>query len=229
MEARERLIVALDYSNLDQARELVMKLDGLVSFYKVGWDLFLAGGVPFVMELFAHGNRVFLDLKMDDIPETVRRAVKQLHHCGAHFFTLQGDHETFEAAKKGRGKSPYPAAFLYVPVLSSRLENGYDLEARQELERMVEGGIEGVVASGRMVGLIREYFCHKKDLIIVAPGIRQKGQQYDDHRRSLTPSEALRAGADYIVMGRPIRDAKDPLKAAQGVVREMKGALDKKK
>ena len=228
MEAKERLIVALDYADTAEARELTLKLDGLVSFYKVGWDLFLAGGVPFVQELFSHGNRVFLDLKMDDIPETVKRAVKQLHHCGAHFFTLQGDHETFEAALAGRGTAPYPKAFLYVPVLSSRLEDGFDLEARQELETMVQGGIEGVVASGRMVGLIREYFnLARQNLIIVAPGIRQPGQSYNDHRRSLTPTQAIRAGADYLVMGRPIRDAEDPRKVAEAVIAEMADALER--
>lgn len=228
MEARDRLIVALDYADTAEARELTIKLDGVVSFYKIGWDLFLAGGVPFVQELFSHGNKVFLDLKMDDIPETVKRAVRQLHHCGAHFFTLQGDHETFEAAKAGRNGAPFPKNFLYVPVLSSRHEDGFDLEARQELETMVQGGIEGVVASGRMVGLIREYFSMvRKDLIIVAPGIRQAGQAYHDHRRSLTPSEAVRAGADYLVMGRPIRDAKDPRKVAEAVIAEMAVALER--
>lgn len=228
MEARERLIVALDYADTAEARELTATLDGIVSFYKVGWDLFLAGGVPFVQELFSHGNRVFLDLKMDDIPETVKRAVHQLHHCGAHFFTLQGDHETFEAAKAGRNGAPFPKNFLYVPVLSSRHEDGFDLQARQELETMVQGGIEGVVASGRMVGLIREYFnLARKDLIIVAPGIRQAGQAYNDHRRSLTPSAAVRAGADYLVMGRPIRDAKDPRKVAEAVIAEMRTALER--
>jgi len=228
MEAKDRLIVALDYADTMEARELVLKLDGLVSFYKVGWDLFLAGGVPFVQELFAHGNRVFLDLKMDDIPETVKRAVRQLHHCGAHFFTLQGDHETFQAAIAGRNGAPFPKNFLYVPVLSSRLDDGFDLEARQELETMVREGIEGVVASGRMVGLIREYFIYsRKNLIIVAPGIRQAGQSYNDHRRSLTPSEAVRAGADYLVMGRPIRDAKDPRKVAEAVIDEIAVALDR--
>jgi orotidine-5'-phosphate decarboxylase len=228
MEARDRLIVALDYADTAEARELTIKLDGVVSFYKVGWDLFLSGGVPFVQELFSHGNRVFLDLKMDDIPETVKRAVHQLHHCGAHFFTLQGDHETFEAAKAGRNGAPFPRNFLYVPVLSSRLVDGFDLEARQELELMVQGGIEGVVASGKMVGLIREYFnLARKDLIIVAPGIRQSGQSYNDHRRSLTPSAAVRAGADYLVMGRPIRDAKDPRKVAEAVIEEMRTALER--
>ena len=228
MEAKDRLIVALDCADPTEARELVMKLDGIVSFYKVGWDLFLAGGIPFVQELYSHGNRIFLDLKMDDIPETVKRAVQQLHHCGAHFFSLQGNHETFLAAKEGRGISPYPKAFLYVPVLSSRHEDGFDLQARQELETMVQGGIEGVVASGRMVGLIREYFIYsRKDLIIVAPGIRQAGQAYNDHRRSLTPSAAVRAGADYLVMGRPIRDAKDPRKVAEAVIAEMQSALER--
>ena len=226
METKDRLIVALDFADPAAARELTMKLAGVVSFYKVGWDLFLAGGIPFVQELFAHGNKVFLDLKMDDIPETVKRAVRQLHHCGAHFFTLQGDHETFQAAKAGRGTAPYPTAFLFVPVLSSRLEGTFDLDARKELEIMVEGGIEGVVASGRMVGLIREYFIYsRKDLIIVAPGIRQTGQSYNDHRRSLTPSQALKAGADYLVVGRPIRDAKDPRKATEAILTEMQVTL----
>lgn len=225
MEPRNRLIVALDVSETYEARRIVSDLKGVTSFYKVGWDLFLAGGLPFVQELYALGNKVFLDLKMDDIPETVRRAVEQLHHCAAEFFTLQGDHETFEAAKEARGNSAFPRAFLYVPVLSSRMENGYDLEARRELEIMVNNGLEGVVASGKMVGLIREYF-RFKNITIVSPGIRQSGQEYHDHRRSLTPTAALKAGADYIVVGRPIRDAKDRRGAAETIIEEIEQALD---
>jgi len=223
MKAKERLIVSLDFPTAHEARELVFSLDSLISFYKVGWELFLSndGGLPFIEELKGRGKKVFFDLKMDDIPETVSRAVRQLSRCGADFFTLQGDLETYKAALKGRGNRKFPAKFLYVPTLSSRMgAESYDLAARQELETLIETGLDGVVASGRTVGLIRQYFRYKK-IIIVAPGIRQSGQQYDDHREFLTPFQAIQNGADYIVVGRPIRDSKDPVAVAKAIINEI--------
>lgn len=224
MNINERLIVALDESDLHRARGLVKKLGNTVSFYKVGWELFFSGGLPFLTELKDQGNRVFLDLKMDDIPETVQRSLHSIRGADIDFFTLQGDLSTYEAACAGRGDNGHPSSFLYVPVLSSRYEDAFDLSAKCELEKMVEAGIDGVVASGKMISLIRAYFNFRKELTIVAPGIRLKGQSYDDHRRSMTPRQALCAGADYLVVGRPIRDARSPLRAAEEVLEDMSEA-----
>jgi orotidine-5'-phosphate decarboxylase len=226
MESKERLIVSLDFPTAHEARELVFSLGPLVSFYKVGWELFLSndGGLPFVEELKGRGKKVFLDLKMDDIPETVTRAVRKLGRCGADFFTLQGDLETYKAALKGRGRGKHPVNFLYVPILSSRMgTHAYDLAARQELEALIEAGLDGVVASGRTVGLIRQYFRYKK-LIIVAPGVRQTGQAYNDHREFMSPFRAIETGADYIVVGRPIRDSKNPLAVVESIINEIEDA-----
>jgi orotidine-5'-phosphate decarboxylase len=225
MNPKKQLIVALDYSSPTVARDLVWKLGDNVIFYKVGWELFLGGGMAFIQELCVSGKRVFLDLKMDDIPETVKRSIKPLRHSGVSFFSLQGDLRTFRAAKLGRSDASFPTSFLYVPVLSSRMGDNFDLDAKMELEIMVKEGIEGVVASGKMVSLIREYFQFNQDLIIVTPGIRQSGQSYDDHRHSMTPTQALQAGATYLVVGRPIRDASDPLEATKSILDEMEAAL----
>ena len=218
MKTEDRLIVALDEPSTRRARNLVKKLGDTVSFYKVGWELYLSGGMRFIKELRQRGKRIFLDLKMDDIPETVKRATGVLPN-DIEFFTLQGDYATYEAAREGCVEGG--PKFLYVPVLSSRYEEAYTLDAKAELEKMVQNGLDGVIASGKMIGLIRSYFNYYPNLTIVAPGIRREGESYHDHRRSMTPRQALAAGATYLVIGRPIRDAKDPLRAAEGVLEEM--------
>ena len=217
----DRLIVALDYTDLDAARKLIIKLDDLVSFYKVGWATFMTGGIAFVQELRDRGKKVFLDLKMDDIPEQVRMTVEAISRLEVEFFTLQGDYETFQAAKEGRGTNPYPRAFLHVPLISSRLANPYDVEARREFERMVSDGIDGLVASGNMISMTRGYFGSNPNLVIVAPGIRRRGQEYHDHRRHMQPQQALKAGANHLVVGRSIRTARDPREEVLNILDEI--------
>jgi orotidine-5'-phosphate decarboxylase len=237
---RERLIVALDVPSLVEARRYVQELEGIVWFYKIGLELFLAVNAGFIEELRARNCRIFLDLKMNDIDETVRRAVSLAADLGVDFLTILGNHATAHAAVLGRDDRPMK--ILTVPLLSSWGEK--DL---QELGLLSVGvgeptrfhslddyvlwrsdmamaqGCDGLIASGKFVGILRHRF--GANALIVSPGVRPAGQKAHEHQRSLTPSEAIQAGADYLVVGRPVRDAANRRNAAQGIQDEIAAAL----
>jgi len=232
LNARERLIVALDCPSQDMARSLVRTLGDEVIFYKVGWQLFLQGGLGFVRELQESGKDVFLDLKMDDIEETIESAVREISGL-AKFLTIHGNGATARAACAGRGNSTLPK-LLSVTLLSSLdqadLQDLFGGEAPKlndyvlfRAGKALESGCEGVIASGQTIKLIRDKF--GDDPIIVSPGIRPIGSSTDDHKRSLTPSEALLNGADCLVIGRPIHSHPDPKEAVQVILAEMESAL----
>ena len=210
MKPEERLIVALDVDNRIEALELVDELGDTVSFYKIGWQLFMKEGFSAITAIAFLNKKVFLDLKLDDIPNTVQAAVNNIM-WNPDFFSLQGDLDTYQAAKAGKPN----IKFLSVPSLSSQRKEGFNLEHISEMD--------GVVASGPAVGSIR-IAC--PDVIIVTPGIRRSGDPKDDHRRALTPTQAIEAGSDYIVVGRPIRNASDPKKEAESIIQEIKDAIN---
>ena len=228
-EINERLIVALDVPAAAEARKLVVELKGLVSFFKVGMELQLAAGPDFVRQLVAEGKKVFLDSKFLDVPETVKRAVAQAVRLGTRFLTVHEGGKTVQAAvEASRGST---LQILAVTVLTS-----FDAAAVRDLgypcspeelvlrraKKAMDAGCHGVVASGLEARKIRE-LCGDR-LFIVSPGIRPAGTSTDDHQRSSTPANAIRAGADYLVVGRPIRDAADPRKAARDILEEMEAA-----
>ena len=221
-----RLIVALDVDERGQALRLVDRLGDAVAFYKVGWQLFIGEGFPFVRELKDRGKRVFLDLKMDDIEATVRAAVGNLKES-ADFLTIHGTAATVRAARAGRGDRGHPR-FLMVTALSSidtsDVRNAFanpaldvDDYATAKAGDALDAGCDGLIASGRSVRRLRSAF-PERDFVVVAPGIRPEGAGADDHKRSLTPLEAVRDGADYLVVGRPIRDAPDPAASAARII-----------
>ncbi len=234
-----RLIVALDVDGRDEALRLVDRIGGAVGFYKVGWQLFVGAGLAFVRELAdQHGKRVFLDLKMDDIGATVRAAVANLG-AAADLFTLQGGAATVRAALAGRGERARPR-FLSVTALSSLDASdvrdapagdgrgaGIDIDdyAVRRGEAALDAGCDGLIASGGSVRRLRAAF-PERGFLIVVPGIRPEGDGADDHKRSLTPGEAIRAGADYLVVGRPVRNAPDPADRAARIVEEIARAAD---
>lgn len=238
-----RLIVALDVDGRDEALRLVDRIGDPVGFYKVGWQLFVGAGPAFVRELAdRHGKRVFLDLKMDDIGATVRAAVANLG-AGADLFTLQGGAATVRAAIAGRGERARPK-FLSVTALSSLDASdvryapagdgcgpgaGIDIDiddyAVLRGEAALDAGCDGLIASGGSVRRLRAAF-PERGFLIVVPGIRPEGDGTDDHKRSLTPGEAIRAGADYLVVGRPVRNAPDPADRAARIVEEIARAAD---
>jgi len=167
-------------------------------------------GFSIVTAIVFLNKKVFLDLKLDDIPNTVQAALNNVM-WSVDFFSLQGDRDTYQAAKAGNSN----IKFLSVPSLSSRRKEGFNLEHINEMD--------GVVASGPAVGSIR-IAC--PDITIVTPGIRRSEDPKNDHRRALTPTEAIEAGSDYIVVGRPIRNASNPKKEAKSIIQEIR-SVDK--
>jgi orotidine-5'-phosphate decarboxylase len=228
--AREKLIVALDYWNIDDAIRLVENLGDEVSFYKVGLGLQLAGGDRLAEKLIAQGKRVFLDYKYLDIEETIRTAVKRAAEFGVDFLTVHGVGGILRAAAEGRGGSRLK--ILCVTVLTSMdagdvKEMGFQCNVEElvlaRAKKALDAGIDGVIASAREAAEIRNATSGK--LMIVTPGIRPQDSSTDDQKRVATPGAAIRDGADYLVVGRPITKAPDPKQAARAIVSEMAAAL----
>ena len=219
----ERLIVALDMAAAADARKLVAELDDTVVFYKIGLELFMAGGYFGLLDwLVGRGKRVFVDLKFFDVPETVRSAVRALAGSGAAFATVHGNQAIMEAAARDKGDR---LKILAVTVLTS-LDRGdlTDLGFACDVDRLVlsrarralETGVDGIVSSGLEAPLIRRELGQK--LLVVTPGIRPvDNKPVDDQKRTVDVAQAFINGADYIVVGRPIRQAPDPRAAAAAV------------
>ncbi len=237
MGFKDRLIVALDVDDAGKARQLVEQLRGSVGMFKVGLEPFCLYGPGFVKAVQEMGGRVFLDLKFHDIPRTAAQAARAAVRMGVYMFNVHiaGGREMLkavvEAVQEEAGPGGIPKV-LGVTVLTSlgteelRSEIGIDRSPLDQVlfwaELARECGLSGVVASPREVSAIRAR-CGK-DFLIVSPGIRPAGAVPDDQIRISTPAAALRAGADYLVVGRPIVKAADPLQAAREIIREMEDA-----
>src|SRR5438477_8090350 len=218
----ERLIVALDVATPNEAKALVERLGDAARFYKLGLELFMAGGYFELLEwLVKRGNKVFVDLKFFDVPETVRRAVANLRGRGISFATVHGNQAMMEAAALEKGE----VKILAVTVLTS-LDRGDldDLGFSCDLERLVlsrarraiEAGCDGVISSGLEAPRLKAQFRDK--LLVVTPGIRPvENKPADDQKRTVDVAQAFANGADYIVVGRPIRQAPDPRAAAEAM------------
>jgi orotidine-5'-phosphate decarboxylase len=218
----ERLIVALDVASPAEARALAEKLGDAARFYKIGLELFMAGGYFDLVDwLVARGSRVFVDLKFFDVPQTVRRAVANLRGRGVTFATVHGNQAMMEAAAQEKAE----VKILAVTVLTS-LDRGDldDLGFSCDVERLVlsrarraiEAGCDGVISSGLEAQRLKAEF--KDRLLVVTPGIRPvENKPDDDQKRTVDVAQAFAAGADYIVVGRPIRQAADPRAAAQAI------------
>ncbi len=228
----ERLIFALDVPRAETAHALVERLDDAVTFYKIGLELFMSGeAFPLLDWLLAHDKKVFVDLKLFDVPATVGRAVARLAERGAHFVTVHGNQAMMEAAA---GAKTNHLRVLAVTALTSldradMTDLGFDCDLPElvlsRARRALEAGCDGVVSSGLEVENLRRYASDK--LIAVTPGIRPvENRPRDDQKRIMSPAQALRAGADYLVVGRPIRDASDPRAAALAIQKEIAAALD---
>jgi orotidine-5'-phosphate decarboxylase len=217
----ERLIVALDVPTAADARVLVDRLGDAVRFYKVGLELFSAPGCfELVAWLTERGHKVFADLKLHDIPETVRRAVANLRGRGATFLTVHGHRSVMQAAAQEKGE----LKILVVTVLTSFDQRDLDeVGSAKNIEELVlarargalETGCDGVIASGLEAARLKAEF--KDRLLVVTPGIRPAGSSAEDQKRTVDVAQAFAAGADYIVVGRPIRAAADPRAAAAAI------------
>jgi orotidine-5'-phosphate decarboxylase len=225
---RERLIVALDVPGATEARALVGRLGEAARFYKIGLELATSGAYFELLQWLAgRGNRVFADLKLYDIPETVRRAVANLRGRGVTFLTVHGDRAIMEAAAREKGDMK----ILAVTVLTSLGRDDLaELGYRGEVGELVlsrargalEAGCDGVIASGLEAPRLKAEFGGK--LLVVTPGIRPgPARPADDQKRTVDVAQAFAAGADYIVVGRPIRDAADPRAAAESIQGTIEG------
>ena len=230
--ARKRLIVALDFSTLDDAEKMAETLGDEVVFYKVGLGLQLAGGDQFARKLKSMNKKVFLDYKYYDIEETIRNAVARAAEMGIDFLTVHGVSGILRSAVEGRANSPLK--ILCVTVLTSMdaediQEMGFSPEMTVEklvLHRALKAmelGVDGVIASAHEAKIIKEKTEGK--IMIVTPGIRPEGVPVNDQKRAATPAEAVIAGADYLVVGRAITGSKNPKAAAHSIIREMAEAL----
>jgi orotidine-5'-phosphate decarboxylase len=224
---RERLIVALDVPGAAEARALAERLGDAACFYKIGLELFTSGGYFELLQWLAQrGNKVFADLKLHDIPETVRRAVANLRGRGVTFLTVHAERPVMRAAAGAKGD----IAILGVTLLTSSgpadlAESGWRGSVQElvlaRARSALECGCDGVIASGLEARALKEAFGAK--LLVVTPGIRPAGGEAADQKRVVDVAQAFAAGADYIVVGRPVRDAADPRAAAEAIQKTIAG------
>lgn len=238
----DKIILALDVDNFEAAEEMVKKLSGIIGIYKVGKQLFTRCGPRIIEMIRAYRGRVFLDLKFHDIPNTVARAVEEACKHDVFMLTVHalGGKKMMAgaaaaAAESSRKSSAPPPLIVAVTVLTSMSQEdlreiGMGAPVESAVSRLAalarQAGVSGVVASAREAPLIRAT-CGE-DFLIVTPGIRPQGSSAGDQKRTLTPAEALAAGADYLVIGRPILEASDPVQAAREIAAEVVGAAIKK-
>jgi orotidine-5'-phosphate decarboxylase len=227
---RDRLIVALDLPDVAAAEAMIARLGDSVTFYKIGYQLGYAGGLPLVRRLADAGKKVFADLKLHDIGNTVARGVESVAGLGATFLTVHAYPQTMKAAAEGRAGSGLK--ILAVTVLTSYDDGdlhaaGYRLgvsdlvEARARQAQAL--GVDGLVCSPEEAAALRKVVGQR--MVLVTPGIRPAGAATGDQKRIMTPSRAIAAGADYLVVGRPVMEAADPRAAAEAIQAEIVQAL----
>jgi orotidine-5'-phosphate decarboxylase len=233
IEPRERLIVALDLSSVEAAQAMVARLGDAVSFYKIGYHLAFAGGLAYAQVLAGAGKRVFLDLKLHDIGSTVAQGVKSVARLGASFLTVHAYPQTMQAAVDACEGG---LRILAVTVLTSYDDRdlkgaGYDagvkalVTLRAEQARIL--GVDGLICSPEEAAGVRSIA--GTDMVLVTPGIRPAGAAAGDQKRIMSPAAAIAAGADYLVVGRPIIAAADPRTAAEAIVAEIAQQAAKEK
>ena len=229
LDSRERLIIALDLPSVDEARALVGRIGGAGVFYKIGYRLAFAGGLPFAEELVRAGKKVFLDLKLHDIPNTVEEGVQSVARLGVDLLTVHAYPQTMRAALKGRAGSAL--RLLAVTVLTSYddedlADAGYALSAADLVARRAaqarDVGADGIVCAPTEAETVRALV--GPDRLVVTPGVRPAGAPAGDQKRVMTPAEAIRAGASHLVVGRPITGARDPKGAVESIVEEIAAA-----
>ena len=223
------IIVALDFEDAAQARSLIQRLGSAVDFYKIGMELYAAEGMQFVRELTGEGQHVFLDLKLYDIPETVKRATAQVAKTGVRFLTVHGSNAVMRAAADARGAAQLK--LLAVTVLTSfdrddLAQLGYpssveDLVALR-VKNAMAAGMDGIVCSAKEAAAVRALA--GPQAILVTPGVRSPSADSGDQKRVATPAEALAAGANYLVIGREITRAQDPRSACMRILESVENS-----
>ena len=229
LDARERLIVALDLPSVAAAEAMIKQLGDSVWFYKVGYQLAFAGGLPFAARLIASGKQVFLDLKLHDIGNTVAKGVESVAQSGATFLTVHAYPQTMKAAVEGKQGSKL--RILAVTVLTSYDDAdlaaaGYELNVKElaaaRAAQARDTGVDGLVCSAEEAASLRAVV--GPGMVLVTPSIRPAGSATGDQKRIMTPARAIKAGANYLVVGRPVLEAGDPKAAADAIVAEIEQA-----
>ena len=230
MDARDRLIVGLDIPSVEEARTIVSTLGEDIVFYKIGYQLTFAGGLDFARDLIADGKKVFLDMKLLDIDNTVAKAVENIARMGVSMLTLHAYPKAMRAAVEAAKGSDL--TLLGVTVLTSMddadlREAGYDCDTASLVLRRAgqarDAGMGGIVCSAEEAAAVRQAV--GPSMAVVTPGIRPTGGDAGDQKRVMTPADALRAGSSHLVVGRPIVKASDPGAAARAILAEMTAAL----
>lgn len=226
LSARERLIVALDVPSVAAAEAMVARLGESVWFYKIGYQLVFAGGLPFAAGLIATGKQVFLDLKLHDIGNTVAKGVESVAQLGATFLTVHAYPQTMKAAVEGKRGSKL--RILAVTVLTSYDDAdlaaaGYEMNVKElaaaRAAQARDTGVDGLVCSAEEAATLRDIA--GPGMVLVTPGIRPAGSAQGDQKRIMSPARAIDAGADYLVVGRPIVEARDPKAVADAIIAEI--------
>lgn len=229
MQARDRLILALDLPTVAEAEAMIARTRGAVGVYKIGYQLAFTGGLPLAERLARAGTRVFLDLKLHDIGNTVGKGVESVAKLGATFLTVHAYPQTVKAALEAKQGSSLQ--ILAVTILTSYndadvTEAGYVGTVADQVKRKAAQacalGIDGIVCSAEESAMLRPIVGHER--VLVTPGIRPAGAESGDQKRIMTPSAAIKAGSDYLVVGRPITAAADPKAAAVAIVAEIRQA-----
>jgi orotidine-5'-phosphate decarboxylase len=229
LNARERLIVALDVPSVAAAETMVARLGESVWFYKIGYQLAFAGGLPLAAGLIDAGKQVFLDLKLHDIGNTVAKGVESVAQLGATFLTVHAYPQTMKAAVDGKRGSRL--RILAVTVLTSYDDAdlaaaGYEMNVKElaaaRAAQARDTGVDGLVCSAEEAATLRAIA--GPGMVLVTPGIRPSGSAQGDQKRVMTPARAIEAGADYLVVGRPIVEARDPKAAADAIIAEIEQA-----
>ncbi len=230
MDARDRLIVGLDIPNVEEARAIVSTLREDIVFYKIGYQLTFAGGLDLARDLIADGKKVFLDMKLLDIDNTVAKGVENIARMGVSMLTLHAYPKAMRAAVEAAKGSDL--TLLGVTVLTSMddadlREAGYDCDTASLVLRRAgqarDAGMGGIVCSAEEAAAVRQAV--GPSMAVVTPGIRPTGGDAGDQKRVMTPADALRAGSSHLVVGRPIVKASDPGAAARAILAEMTAAL----
>jgi orotidine-5'-phosphate decarboxylase len=226
MQARDRLIVALDLPSVGAAEAMVERLDDTANFYKIGYQLVFAGGLSLADQLVRAGKRVFLDMKLHDIGNTVAKGVENVARLGVTFLTVHAYPQTMRAAVEARAGSSL--RILAVTVLTSYddhdlAEAGYQVSVddlvTERAHQAQDIGVDGLVCSPSEAGPLRLML--GSQMALVTPGVRPAGVSPNDQKRITTPAQAIFSGADYLVVGRPIVEAEDPRRAAEAIVAEI--------
>jgi orotidine-5'-phosphate decarboxylase len=233
LDARERLIVALDVPSVKAAEAMAARLGESVWFYKIGYQLAFAGGLSLAAELIAAGKQVFLDLKLHDIGNTVTKAVESIAQLGATFVTVHAYPQTMKAAVEGKRGSTL--RILAVTVLTSYDDAdlaaaGYEMNVNElaaaRAAQARDIGVDGLVCSAEEAATLRSIAGAR--MVLVTPGIRPSGSAAGDQKRIMTPARAIEAGADFLVVGRPVLEAGDPKAAADAIVAEIEKASQRR-